>query len=205
MNPLRALVLFVSLAITAGAADLHEIEGGIRFVRLRDLAAAFPAVEQPVIIDLRYAEAPEEAALPALRAILNAPGPLRLVLYDAAPSEALVDLLARRHANVLTIAPEKAHSAPDVRVAVDPAADRAAYDALEAGAPLSALISSTIEKRRYDEAALVAARSGGAKAPAAKANAAAAQEKDVTPAPPIDVLLQQAVYVARGLSALGRP
>lgn len=167
------------------------------------------------ILDLRGQTVPADLA-----AWARAPGPLRLVLLDASATAAAADALAHRAGNVLTLSPTAAAIPGDLTVGVTPAEVSASVAAIAAGADIKVLALPTIEKRRFDESALVRRRhgddetSGPAPEPAdpeAPAPPAAADpdptNTDTTkppPAPPNDPMLRRAVEVIQGLQALGR-
>lgn len=207
INLPHCLIPVLLLALAAPAAEPVDLGGGVALLRPPSLAAEPPPAEGPVILDLRYLPAPSGSSLQAWRSVLRAPGPLRIVIYDADPPEAMEVLLAERHPNVLTMAPAGTRPLPDIAVEVDPAADRAAYDALESGTNIEALTMDAREKRRYDEAALLRAhlRSGARFRDPSPPGPKAEEEKEgEEPAPPADLLLRRAILLARGLQALGR-
>lgn len=197
MTMLRHLLL--SVVVATAAAETIDLGEDLVLVRPSTLDSDPPPVTGPVVLDLRYVAAPAEGAAEGWQAVLGPPGPLRVVLHDAAPVEALATLLTRRDANVLTVAPAGAVPAPDIAVPVDANVDRAAYEALAAGADVLTLIRHTLDKRRRDEAALVRARSG-----ATTASAPPPPAPEAASAPPVDLLLRHAVLLARGLEALKR-
>lgn len=212
MSRLFTCALFTCVvSLSAVGAMPREIAPGLTLIRVHDLAEDIPDVTGTFILDLRYlgSSAGAGAETAPVRARLQQPGPLRVVLYDREPAADVAAILQGRQANVVTVAPEGARPTPDVTVRVDPAADRAAYEALETGAELAVLADASVTKRRFDEAALVRARPRRGQSapppatPAAPAEPTAAEA--VTPEPaPVDVQLQHAVRLARGLQALGR-
>jgi hypothetical protein len=199
------------VSLSAVGATPREIAPGLTLIRVHDLSEDIPDVTGTFILDLRYVRAAAGAApetAPVL-ARLQQPGPLRVVLYDREPAADVAAVLQGRQANVVTVAPEGARPAPDVTVKVDAAADRAAYEALESGAELAVLADASVTKRRFDEAALVRARPRRGQSTPPPATPAAPTEptaaEAATPEPtPVDVQLQHAVRLARGLQALGR-
>ena len=193
------------LPCAAAAAEPRSLGPGLTLVRFHDLSEAVPSVTGISIVDLRYARGAADAKATALQQHLREAGPLRLVLYDVSPAPALQAILAGRQPNVVTLAPEGAEPPPDIAVAVEPAVDRVAYDALEGGADLAVLADTNGNKRRFDEAALVRARSRRQQPVPPPDAAQVAREKEAEEeAPPADPLLQHAVRLARGLQALGR-
>jgi hypothetical protein len=206
--PLCCLLLVLGWAparATESAPVVHELGETLTYVRLSDLNMAPPDVSGVIILDLRYAAPPEDPNLPALRPLLQSTGRLRLVLVDAAPSQALRALLNQRDARVLTMGPNGLTPAADFPVKVDPLSDRTAYDALATGMDFNVLAGENQEKERMDEAALIRARVSGVRRPAAPPSAEPeAANPDAPPPPPRDALLQHAIRLARGLQALGR-
>ncbi len=203
---LRALGFLLLVGLTGSAlhaSSVRELAPGLVLVRVHTLTEPLPDVEGTEILDLRYVRADAEGEPTSLRQRLQEPGPLRLVLYDNAPPEALVSLLNQRQPKVVTLAPKGAQLAPDVAVTLDRQADRAAYEALEGGTALSALVDATVSKDRFDEAALVRARSRTGDRRTSDAATAAKDDTEAKPEPR-DTLLQHAVRLARGLEALGR-
>jgi hypothetical protein len=208
---------FLAFAVALAAAalvradnDSRDLGGGLSYIRLHSLAEPVPPTSGIVVLDLRYATLPPEGEPAALREFLGVRRPLRVVIYDQTPAADLAALLVNRDASVVTIAPAGATPTPDVAVAIEPAADRAAYDALDAGTRLAALADPASNKRRLDEAALVRARARRGE-PTTPNTAPATNPADTPPAStessvatPVDRLLQHAVRVARGLQALGR-
>jgi hypothetical protein len=90
---------------------------------------------------------------------------------------------------------ERAPFRPDVPVKASVEEEQRAYDALEKGAPLSALLTDHPNKVRNDEASLSKDR-------LAEASADAADPANKEAPPPIDATLQRAVHLHRALVAL---
>lgn len=186
------------VTIAAAATTAHDLGNGLTYLRVRHLEDPLPPIPGPVVLDLRYAGG--ETLSAGLAERLRQEGPLRMVLHDATPAPALVEVLAGRARNVLTVAPEGASPPAQFEVAVEPAEDRAAYDAHERGAEVATLIRTEANKQRHDEAALIRAQNGPLANPGPPNEAAAPTPVAVAPT---DRVLLRAVQLARGLQALG--
>ena len=125
------------------------------------------------------------------------------LLANAATSPALRAAFAARDdaAGLVVLGVGSAEFTPDIALPVDPAEERRAYDALETGTALAALIAPPLEKPRYDEAKLVAERLP-ARDPPPKLDPAAPAPS--APPPLTDQVLQRAVHLHRALLALER-
>jgi hypothetical protein len=199
-------------------ADAHapfDLGEGLGYFRVHspvddaDKLIALLAQNKPLIVDLRY-PAPSAgnrwddlsrafAERARERAYLA-------VLVSNATEVPLPLIAALSHPGGILIQHEGPTNFPQgtVVVAQPAAADRRAYDALESGMPLEALITGKIEKERFDEAELVKEFEHG------NANAAPPAEPD--PGKPtaekapvlLDRVLQRAVHLHRALVALKR-
>lgn len=207
-------LLFVSVAF-AGAAPLErELGAGLMYYRIHELPvdlpgtsvadAGKPAAQQggACVVDLRYVHAEGDAATAFMawlkfRASTHAPV---FVLANADTSAALRKALAEHERGtgivVVGIASRQFH--PDVAASGAAQSERRAYDALEQGAPIAALITDNPDKVRNDEASLSKDRLAEASADAAED---ALGGRRASP-PPIDVTLQRAVHLHRALLAL---
>lgn len=206
---LRALfVLAVTCAASVAAAPLERDLGqGLRLYRLHALPADLPPPGDaagrpaPCVVDVRYLRADTDAAT-AFEAWLRFRAKPRVpvfVLANGETSNALLRSLASRPAGagiVLIGVPAK-NLEPDVAVKTGADEERKAYDALENGASIAALLTDNPDKVRNDEASLSKDRLAEASA-GAVADAAAPKR---TP-PPIDATLQRAVHLHRSLIAL---
>lgn len=192
-----------------GVYDLGEGLGYLRVTRVTDslpLLDRALAENDALIVDLRYTQAMEQDA-PALALTLaqrKGSAPVFVLVSPQTPS-ALATALAKLPVPALTIGIADSLPAPAVVVAQPADVDRRAYDALDAGLPLEALITGKIEKERFDEAELVKEFENG------NANAAPPPEPDPTKkaeaekAPVLtDRVLQRAVHLHRALLALKR-
>lgn len=221
------LIFLYALSSSASAAPLTlDLGSGLAYHRARaipaDLPTSSPSRPQPLVLDLRYATGDADAAV-ALAAWLKfhaAPRTPVLLLANAATSPDLRAAFAERDrtAGLIVLGAATTDFAPDIALTIEPATDRRAYDALETGTALTALIAPPVEKIRNDEARLVAQRlperaptthddSEPPFAPAAppvSLPASTAPTGPATPPPPpvIDVVLQRAVQLHRALLAL---
>ncbi len=121
------------------------------------------------------------------------------VLVNAATEPALLALLAARGAgpNVVVLGAAHGTFAPDIAIEIPPENERLAYDALEQGAELAALLSENADKVRNDEARLANDHS-----PENAERSAASKAGNRAPTPPLDTTLQRAVHLHRALRAL---
>ncbi len=204
MRFLRAVLrLFVGLAaVTAAAAPLtRDLGDGLLYVRVRELPADLPA-SPPVpgggcVLDLRYLPAGRDAAAAFLawaefRA--GARSPLFLLANRDTGAELSAALRRLPHGGgcaVIGIAGPGFE--PQLAVKADPAAERAAFDALEGAGSVMDLLVENPGKPRIDEASLSRPLAEEDTPPAA------------APTPrPIDAVLQRALHLHRSLRALRR-
>ena len=210
-----SLLLAALLAATIHATELTDLGLGLSYLRIHSVAEAEAALRKAVpaagalVLDLRYATADEASAAIVKSALAGRSGPALLyILVSPATAPALGPVIMA--APAVTLGAPDSVPAARVKVQTDVAADRRAYDALDAGAELAKLITGKIEKERFDEASLVQEFKNGhdverppAPDPTApKTDATAA--KEAAPAPPIDRVLQRAVHLHRALLALRR-
>lgn len=204
------LVLFL-LPSTARSAPLERDLGqGLAYCRVHrlpaDLPGTAPKQTRALVLDLRYT-ASNNAGAAALDAWLKfraGPSSPVLLLVNGATAPTLAAMLATRDsaAGLLVLGSASGACTPDITLDIAPADERAAYDALEHGTALEALLSDTPEKPRHDEAELV--RQNRGMTPAAVAEDPPPVTEPKTPAtPPLtDRTLQRAVHVHRALLAL---
>lgn len=203
-RPTAWLALLVCGALAGLAAPLQrELGERLLYHRAVNLPADLPPEpkgrKQPIVLDLRYAQGDEAAAIATqawLKFYASARTPV-FVLANADTSGDLRRVLAalRRAPGILTIGRATRTFEPDVTVQTSADAERKAYDALVAGAPVAALVIDHPEKVRNDEASLSRDR-------LAEAAADAVEDAKSQPPPPIDVALQRAVHLHRALVAL---
>lgn len=218
-----ALALVVRFAAaTEAPGEGLELAPGVRYLAPTAVPAAPPNGSEGLVLDLRLPAAEGFESLAArLKIWVAATGPVRIVLLSAQTAPAWSAALERRAANVLTLAPSGVDPAPDITV--DLAADQVeilARLATAGGADLARLALPPVEKRRFDEAALVQRHQGtnsernrtapSAPPPEAPAEPESAAGPEVPstaetpPAPTSDPMLMRAVQVAQGLRALRR-
>ena len=220
MRTVAILLLFSLSALAAAAAEVRDLGESLGYLRLRDLdGEAFAVPEGPLVIDLRQAQLAGLAGTERFRGLLTAPG-IRFVLVSEATAPAVISLLDTRGPMVLTLGGTEAPPT-DIRVTVSAREDRRAYDALDQGVSLADLANPPLVKTRRDEASIVRARRNGTRpadatppgegtnpppppAPAGAPPGAANPAADSLAPPPVDLVLQRAVKLHRGLQALKR-
>jgi hypothetical protein len=204
------VVLFFLLLGSLPAAPAvpveHDLGSGLSYVRVHRLPADLPAKPSgrlaPCVIDLRYVDAPEDAAA-AFSAWLKfraSPRAPVFVLANAGTSVPLLKVLreSERGAGVVLVGVESDQFRPDVAVRSTAAEERRAYDAFEEGATLATLLADHPNKVRNDEASLTRERPPEPLPEPPAAGSAGGK----TTAPPIDATLQRAVHLHRALVAL---
>lgn len=222
MRVLAVLLCLFAVALrAANDDDVRDLGEGLGYVRIKELdTAPVPTASRPLVIDLRHATLTTPAAAGKLQALLAADGPPRFVLVSEATPPALLALLDARAPNVLTLGATSPALTPDIAVAATTEEDRLAYDAIDQGTPLAAIVRQSIEKERYDEAAMMRDHANGVPLPDAPPTpeipapippSAAEPPAATTPAegaakaaaaPPVDAVLVRAVQVYQGLRAL---
>lgn len=188
---------------TAFSAPIQaELGKGLFFVRVHavpsDLPARITGRAPPCIVDVRYVAA-DAAGAADFSAWLHHRATLRspvFVLANAETSGALLKVLAthQRASGIVVIGIERGPFRPDIGVKASAEDERRAYDALEEGAGIHALITDNPDKIRNDEASLSRDR-------LAEAAVEATEEAEKKTAPPIDAVLQRAVHLHRALVA----
>ena len=197
------------LAPRSRAAEPADLGQGLTYLRIgsleksaRDLRAAL-LHPTPLVLDLRYT-ADEPAAGDILRVLNSQPArPTLYVLVSPATPSAVAEIVTATPARRTTLGIKGSVPVPDVIIEQTAEADRAAYDAFEAGTTLAQLVSGRIEKERFDEASLVQEFKNGnhdAQPPALPAVTGAS----AAPTRPTDRVLQRAVHLHRALLALKR-
>jgi len=199
-------------AAAPGVAPRADLGEGIRYLRVHSLAAALEETARTLaqgtalVLDLRGATATDASAndLSALFALRTGLAPVFILVSPRTAPELTAPLL-RPMPHVLLLGVAESLPTPQVVVTQPVESDQRAYDALERGQALDALISGKIEKERFDEAELVKEFQNG------NPNAAPPPEPDPTkPLPekaPVltDRVLQRAVQLHRALVALKAP
>jgi hypothetical protein len=154
-----------------------------------------------LVLDLRYVADAKDAAQ-AINALNNQPAkpPLYILVSPETPKD-VAAVIERTSTPLVTLGIHDSRPKPEVEVTQSAADDRAAYQALENGTSLAALVSGKIDKDHFDEAELVKEfKSGNADARPPTGNASA------SPAPTIltDRVLQRALHLHLALQALKR-
>jgi hypothetical protein len=202
-----ALLLFLFVAGLAAAAPLtRDLGRNLAYFRVHTLPADLPSTDgarkQPCVLDLRYVHG-NEAAAEAVQAWVKfhaGPHTPVFVLANAETDAALLPPLNARAVagNIIVIGAPSETFTPDIATPTTPENERRAYDALEAGTEISALMTENPDKVRNDEASLNKDHSSETETPA---------EDTTKPHPaarPIDAALQRAVHIHRALVALKR-
>lgn len=183
-------------AASASPVDLGE---GLRYLRVSDLAAVPEEIgDAPLVVDLRRSGG---GNTDRLEAILRSNGAVRFVLLGKDTAPDIRRFLGSRSAAVITLAVQGVDPDADVVLNTSPEEDLRAYDAHENGRELALLIQPPVRKTRRDEAAIVRDRVNGRGAAQAENPSA---ESDNGEPPIVDMVLQRAVQLHRGLKALGR-
>jgi hypothetical protein len=201
---LVSLIAIVNVAMAAAPVE-RDVGNGLVYVRVHQLPGDLPGKPAgrvpPCIVDVRYLAADADAAATFatwLRSRVTPRTPV-FVLANAETSTALLKSLTDhdRPAGVVVVGIDRGRFHPDVAVRGTVEEERRAYDAFDAGAPISSLVTDNPNKVRNDEASLSKDR-------LAEASADAADDalSGKRPAPPIDVALQRAVHLHRALVAL---
>lgn len=203
-----ALAWSLSGLVAGWAAPLERDLGeGLKFYRVRALPADLPPAPAPsgrvppCVLDVRYAQA-DDAAATALEAWLRFRAKPRAPVFVLANTEtaaSLLSMLARRESGsgIAVIGVPGGQLRPDSAVKTTAKEERYAYEALEKGISVAALVTDHPEKVRNDEASLSRDRLADASAEAT-ADALAAKPDTAV----IDVALQRAIHLHRALAAL---
>lgn len=204
------LPLFFALAGLANAAPLpgpvRDLGKGLVYFRVHELPTDIPSPQagQPLaacVLDLRFAKT--DAASPAaLKAWVRFNASVRtpvFVLENSGTDPALLAALSGSGpAGQVVLAPDSEKLAPDIAVKVSPEVDRRAYDALEKGESVASLLTDFPDKPRIDEAYLEKEHIPDSSAPDVP------EDKPMAARPLVDVMLQRAVQLHRGLLAMRR-
>ncbi|MDE3084927.1 MAG: hypothetical protein KGJ37_06915 [Verrucomicrobiota bacterium] len=199
------LILFAApIFLPAAPISLGQ---GLAFERVHklpaDLPTSGPAKKEAVILDLRYVQT-DDAGAAAFSAWLSfrTTSLPAFILVNTKTSPLLVRALKARPEppGVVTLGPALADFTPDIALKISPDVEQRAYNAFEHGASLDSLITEKVDKRRYDESALVKAHVSDTQAQPEEDEPAAAKPK--SPPPLVDLTLQRAVQLHRALLAL---
>jgi hypothetical protein len=216
-SPLALLLLAAMPGLVAAAPEerlQRDLGHGLAYCRVHALPADLPAAAAkpgPLVLDLRYARGADGAttALGAWLKVRCAATTPVFVLVNADTAPAVLAYLAAIEppAGLITVGAASPRFAPDIALKISAASERAAYDALETGTPVEALLSDHSAKPRHDEASIAQDRTGSPEAPA-DTGAGPPDSPDPAagvPAPPpplTDQALQRAVHLHRALLAL---
>lgn len=193
----------------AGPIDLGQ---GLSYVRVHSMVsdeasvASALAANNALVLDLRYTVGARENGNAFFRALATHTGPAPLfILVSPSTSGAVGEILAASSVKFITLGTKDALPTPKVVVNQAADADQRAYEALESGMPLAALLSGKIDKSRYDEASLMKDfRSGNTDAePPAPPDPTAKKDDDAKKAPVLtDRVLQRAVHLHAALQSI---
>lgn len=212
---IRSLLLLLFVAAPVFAAPPAQLERdlglGLAYCRVHTLPAGLPtaaAKPRPLVLDLRYTLGDDNAATVLgawLKFHSSAATPV-FVLVNADTAPAILSYLNSLEppAGLVTLGPASPAFEPDIPLKISPAAERAAYDALEHGTPVKDLLADHSIKPRHDEAA-IAQEHTGAPGDTSAADDRTPEAGPATPAPPpvlADYSLQRAVNLHRTLLAL---
>ncbi|HET7536017.1 MAG TPA: hypothetical protein VFJ90_06170 [Candidatus Didemnitutus sp.] len=215
MSVRRALFICLPLfiaAVSGRAAAPVDLGQGLSYVRVHAFAADEAALtgalaaNTALVIDLRYTTAEKENGNAFYGALAkhNGAAPLFVLVSPATPAP-LAEALSASSIKFISLGIKG--SLPNAQVVVKQPADtdRRAYDALESGLPLAALLSGKIEKNRYDEASLMKDfRNGNLDAEPPPGPDPSKKDDDGTLKAPVltDRVLQRAVHLHAALQAI---
>ncbi len=204
------------------ASDGVPLIGGLVYKRLKTLPLASTSLPKgAAVIDLRGTRLAAAEAVDSVGGWVkdSSHPPLRLVLIDSTTAGEIVQELEGRQRYLITLGAASPAISPDVAVATPLRADEQARDAVDAGRPPQDLLPSRLEKRRYDEAAMVRDHANGVPLPDSPPDLSDWDEKESPPAPssssdktqpvqkpaaapPQDAVLQRAIHLYEALVAL---
>jgi hypothetical protein len=203
---LSLLFSVACLLSSVRAADPVALDQGLTYLRIASLTTSAHDLSDallkpaPLVIDLRYTANEPEAA-DVLRVLNSQPRkPTLYVLVSPSTPKPLGEILTSTTTPLTLLGIKGSHPEPQVVVAQAAADDRKAYEALEAGTPLTDLISGKVEKDRFDEASLVTEFKNGnhdAHPPETPADG-----KNPPAAHLVDRVLQRAAHLHRAVLAL---
>lgn len=207
---------FALLSSPCFAVVQHEFGPGLHYLRVTDLTKDSAELQkalsqESLVLDLRFARSTPDAAT-VLASKLDEPPPgkngFRLILINPSSAAEITEALARARPREITIGPKTPALRPDIVVPATVEEDREAYEALNRGTPIEKLISSNLEKRRYDEASLARTHGNGASTEDHASRdetpdtTSAKSEKPTAPRPaipPPDLVLTRALQIYRAL------
>lgn len=206
----------------ADASDGISLISGLVYKRLQTLPSASAKIPTgAAVIDLRGTRIASPESVTTIGNWVNSSAhlPLRLVLIDSTTAAEIVQGLEGRHRYLITLGAASPAISPDVAVATPLRADEQARDALDAGTSPQELLPSKLDKRRYDEAAMVRDHANGVPLPDSPPDLSDPEEKDAIappapstdkasppqsspPTPVQDAVLQRAIQLYEALVAL---
>jgi hypothetical protein len=203
-----ALMLAFAAASGAAAPIERKLPDHLVYIRVHALPADLPtddSVRQhPCVVDLRYTQADTASAGILVNWVKFhcSPRTPMFVLVNGSTAPALVTGLRREvMPGLLTAGVAAQRFEPDLIVTQSAADERRAYDALEQGTDIAALITDHPDKLRNDEASLAQERTTEPPADDTEESPAPGAAEKQKPAP-TDAALQRAVHVYEGLRAL---
>lgn len=207
------------LTTSRGAsADVKDLGDGLGYLRLRSLDKTLPGAlpTSATVVDLRGTFEATPEALETLRGWLaqTAQRPLRLFLVDSTTRPEILEALDRRQRYGITLAAASPAVSTDITVNTPLSMDQQAREALDQGKAIKDVLAPRLEKRRYDEAAMVRDHASGVPVPDSPPDLTEATPTETAPTatteptppsktPPIfDAVLQRAIHFHRALAGL---
>lgn len=216
-DPMRIKAPFLILSFLSAAAALRaaplerDLGEGLAYFRVHALPDDLPAARalsgRPCVLDVRYVrgDVPLGAVLAGWLKLNASPHSPVILLANRQTSPALLARFSSADAiaGLVIIGPAAPDFAPDIALPIAASRDRRAYEALEQGVSVSALLDDRPDKPRNDEARLARDHLTDAELNDAPADPDRPESKK---APPqlIDAVLQRAVQLHRSLLAMKR-
>lgn len=210
---LSTLMAVAALAHVRGEPMVRDVGDGLHYARVTRAPDDLPATEhlagRAAVVDLRYAtdDGTADAPLTAMvRAMAGAKRPVFL-LVNAETSPRLLRTVGALDAlpGVITIARVGSAVTADFAAVITPEEERRAYEAFVAGKSVVELTTDLPGKRRNDEASLSQHPPAADSRPDESGDDGTPPPETATarsPKPLVDVALQRAVHLYRGLRAL---
>jgi len=198
------LLSLIAVSLCVAAPLQRNLGDGLVYFRIHALPADLPAdaaiVKHAAVIDVRYATGETDAAAVFgswLRFHASRQDPLFILANTGTAPAILAVLRESKGSGLLTVGLAGHRFSPEIPVEGSATEEKRAYQALDDGATVASLIADHPEKQRNDEASLAKP------APSSTADDLPASEPAApNPAPPVDLSLQRAVQLLRGLKAL---
>jgi len=200
-------------AATAAAIPLNRDLGqGLSYIRVHSLPEDLPAGDslrgRACVLDVRYVPGGDPASAAALAQWLKSHASPHAPVLLLANRQTGADLLASFSSadaipGLVIIGPAAPGFAPDIALPISPDEDRKAYDAMERGVAVNALLNDDPDKPRNDEARLARDHLSDGDFPDTPAEPDAGDAKK-RPPQLIDAVLQRAIQLHRSLLALKR-